>query len=107
MVRNYFLPITHGIMMVFNFVTNNSRINLDGLKKFFSFGGMFLIIVLLAQVTSVMFYFESPINWNMPEADAATFLWFEVEWLVFIGTLLSNIIFIALRTQIRDKFQLD
>lgn len=34
-------------------------------------------------------------------------IWFEVEWAVFLGTLLSYILFIGLRTQIRHKIQLD
>lgn len=38
---------------------------------------------------------------------AGTFLWLEVEWLVFLGTLISNAVFIALRSFVRHKIQLD
>jgi hypothetical protein len=34
-------------------------------------------------------------------------LWLEVEWGVFMGTLVSNMIFLAIRTQVRHKIQLD
>jgi hypothetical protein len=35
------------------------------------------------------------------------YLWFEIEEVVFMATLFSNVIFLLIRTQIRHKLQLD
>jgi hypothetical protein len=50
-VRKLWIPTTHGILMVFNFIVNNPKLNLDGAKAFCSFSGMILLLNLLAQVT--------------------------------------------------------
>ena len=106
--RRLWLPIGHGVLCAINFITNNPRLNLDGLKAFASFLGMILMVNLIAQVTECMYCFPQPFAWLLlPEGLRSIFLWFEIEWCVFVGTLFSNVLFIALRTQIRHKIQLD
>lgn len=59
------------------------------------------------QITQIMFYFPQPINWSVDPDVSAVFLFLEVEWAVFLGTLGSNVVFIALRTCFHHKIQLD
>lgn len=35
------------------------------------------------------------------------YIWLEIEWGVFLGTLLSNALFLALRSCFRHKIQMD
>lgn len=46
--RRLWLPIGHGVLCAINFITNNPRLNLDGLKAFASFLGMILMVNLIA-----------------------------------------------------------
>jgi hypothetical protein len=43
--------------MAINFITNNPRLNVDGLKAFASFVGMILMVNLIARVTECMYLF--------------------------------------------------
>lgn len=98
-MRKWWLPISHAALTVINFITGNPRLNVDGLKAFGSFLGMIIMVNIIAQVTECMYIFPQPFNWPLsPEPLRATMIWFEVEWCVFLGTLFSNILFIALRT---------
>jgi hypothetical protein len=76
---------------------------MDGLKQALSFLGMLLMINLLMQITQVMFIFPQPINWNQDDKASGVFLFFEVEWLVFLGSIFSNILFIIIRSLFRNK----
>jgi hypothetical protein len=42
MTRKFWLPISHGVLMIINYVTNNPRLNLDAVKAFASFIGMII-----------------------------------------------------------------
>ena len=47
-----------------------------------------------------------PFNWFEAGYEINTvFLWFEIELLVFSGTILSTILFLAMRSCIRHKIQ--
>jgi hypothetical protein len=61
-----------------------------------------------------MYDFPSPINWDLgvkrlangdavDEGLTAVYLWLEIEYCVFVGTLISNILFIMFRTIARHK----
>lgn len=76
---------------------------MDGLKQALSFIGMLLMINLLMQITQVMFIFPQPVNWTDDAESSGVFLFFEIEWLVFLGSIFSNILFIILRTLFRSK----
>jgi len=82
---------------------------IDGIKQFMNFIGMILYVYLILQVTEVMVLYPRPMLWEGPThlSLAATFMWFQVETGVFIGLLVSNAIFLAVRACIRHKLQLD
>ena len=56
-----------------------------------------------------MMNYPRPMLWTGEDylSLAASFMWFQVELGVFIGLLLSNAIFLAIRTCVRHKLQLD
>ena len=64
----YWIPITHGVLMVFNFITGNPQIGLDGVKSFCTFAGMILNVNLIIQVTGAMLLFPKPflVNFDAP-----------------------------------------
>lgn len=98
------MPFTHASLAVINFITNNPKLNIDSVKNFCSFAGMILILNLIAQITQCMYFFPQPFEWKLagPELQSC-FIWLEIEWCVFVGTLISNCLFIALRTCMRHK----
>jgi len=51
------MPVTHFIMIIFNFITNNPKLNMDGAKQLCSFAGMLLVVNLIMQITQIMFIF--------------------------------------------------
>lgn len=92
------------MLTLINFITNNPRISLDSIKAFAAFLGMIIMVQVIAQVTECMYLFPQPFHWHkFPEGLCAIFLWLEVEWAVWLGTLFSYVIFIAIRTQVRHK----
>jgi len=81
---------------------------MEAFKAFSSFLGMILMLQLVNQVTLCMYMFPQPFHWHKyPWQLRSLMIWFEVEWGVFIGTLVSYVLFIAMRTQVRHKIQLD
>ena len=50
--------------------------------------------------------FYTPVNAESLQLRSA-FLWLEVEQLVFMSTLFSNVVFLLIRSQVRHKLQLD
>jgi hypothetical protein len=67
---------------------------------------MILQVFLILSVSNTLCIYPNPMIFSDFEI-AGTFLWFEVELLVFNGTLLSNMIFIFFRTLVRHKIVLD
>mgnify|MGYP000436040317 CR=1 FL=1 len=97
------LPIVHFVLMAFNSFTGNPRFTQEGIKQLCSFIGLILTIFLIINVSEVMILFpRSDLVWfdiNM----SGSYIWLEVEWMVFLGTLFSNALFIGLRTCFRHK----
>jgi hypothetical protein len=103
-IRHYWIPITHGILCLINFLTGNPRLHLDGLKAFASFAGMIICVNNLALVSSCIWVLPQPFDWDTAGTGLkSTMIWFEVEVMVFIATLVSNGTFIILRTCMRHK----
>lgn len=106
--RRFGLPMIHGALTIINFVTNNPRINLDCGKQFFSFGGMLIMILLIQEITNIMYVFPQPIDWiHAPYQAVGCYIWLELEWMIFSATLISNVVFIMVRSCVRHKIQLD
>lgn len=97
--------ITHFLLMLINGVTANPRFY-DGVKQVAAFSGMLLYILLVISVTTAIYFFPKPMIWENYKF-AGVFLWLEVQWCVFLGTLFSNIIFIAIRTCVHHKVKID
>jgi len=45
-------------------------------------------------------------NWKDPVLSA-TYVWFEIEWGIFLGTVISTTLFLLLRSCTHHKLQLD
>ena len=107
-LRKFDLPIIHGLLFVLNSVVSSSRLNLDCGKQFFAFIGMVLMVVLIFDVTSLLYVFpETNAIKFAPENVIGCFIWIELEWMIFLAVILSNIFFILIRTMITHKIQLD
>ena len=102
----YHLVVIHSCLCLINVLTHSPRFHSEGIKQLSSFVGMILQVFLILSVSNAIYLYPNPMIFSQFEM-AGTFLWLEVEWLVFIGTLLSNIIFIALRTIFKHKIELD
>jgi len=102
------MPITHSALMTINLVTGNPRIHMDGFKAFASFAGMILQVNLLAQVCQNIYLIPRPFNWDIASLNLrCVMIWLEVEVMAIVATLVSNGLFIGLRTCMRHKIQLD
>lgn len=64
-------------------------------------------IYLILAVSGVMFYFPSPLEWEDSTAVSSVYIWFEVEISIVIGTILSSVLFIAIRTLVHPKIQIE
>jgi len=53
-----------------------------------------------------MCLFPYPTHWEDPVLSA-TYVWFEIEWGIFIGNIISNSLFLLIRSLTHHKLQLD
>ena len=92
--------------MLINGVTLNPRFMYDGVKQLCAFAGMIIYIALIISVSEAIYKFPRPMVWQKVEL-AGVFMWLEVQWMVFLGTLISNALFIAIRMCARHKIKMD
>jgi hypothetical protein len=104
--RSHLIPVVHGLMMVTTAISGSDRLNLDSLKQISSFLGIILNMILIVQISHCMCLFPYPMHWEDPVLSA-TYVWFEVEWGIFIGNIASNSLFLLLRSFTHHKLQLD
>jgi hypothetical protein len=97
--------VTYFILMLINGVTGNPRFY-DGIKQLAAFFGMLLYILLVISVSKGIYFFPVPMNWHSLEM-ASVYMWFEVQWCIFVGTIFSNVLFIAIRTCVHHKIKMD
>jgi len=93
-------------MMITSAISGSDRLNLDSIKHASSFLGIILNIILVVQVSHCMCLFPYPMNWKDPVLSA-TYVWFEIEWGIFLGTVISTTLFLVLRSSTHHKLQLD
>jgi hypothetical protein len=63
---------------------------------------------LVFQITHIMQYFPYPVVMTESNAEeAATYLWLTVEIFCFVSIIISNCLFMALRTCFHHKVQMD
>ena len=83
--------------MIMCFITSSERIPWEGLKQGLNFLGMLLYIEMILQCSLAMVIFKTPIRADLLQLRSA-FLWLVIEQLVFMSTVLSNIVFLLLRS---------
>ena len=68
--------------------------------------GMLLYMQMILETASTM-GLVTPDILKSNEGIRIVYLWLEIEEVVFMSTLFSNVVFLLIRTQIRHKLQLD
>lgn len=105
-LRQYTLPIAHSTLMVMIFISSSDRIPYESLKQGLNFVATFVYIIAILQAAIAMSYFHFP--YANPSNEVTTaFLWLAIEQLVFTSILLSNMIFLCIRSQVRQKLYID
>jgi len=92
--------------MVTTAISGSDKLKLDSLKHVSSFIGIILNMILIIQISHCMCLFPYPMHWEDP-VISATYVWFEVEWGIFVGNIVSNLLFLLLRSFTHHKLQLD
>ena len=100
------IPVIHALMMITSAISGSDRLNLDSIKQASSFLGIILNMILIIQVSHCMCLFPYPMNWNDPVLSA-TYVWFEVEWGIFAGTIFSTTLYLLIRSLTHNKLKLD
>ena len=62
---------------------------------------------LIFSVSELMYLYQDPIDFMGAQKSGAVFIWLTVEWSAFVGIIVSNALFLFLRSQIRTKVQYD
>jgi hypothetical protein len=66
-----------------------------------------LTIFLIINVSEIMCFFPKSKITFFDIDLSGSYIWLEVEWLVFLGTLFSNALFIALRSCFTHQIQIE
>lgn len=108
-VRMFTIPFVHACLTIFNFVASSDKIPYDGVKQGLSFLGMIMYTYMILTASKCMIFYPYPLSdKSLDNAQMkASYLWLIIEQLVFISTLVSNVVFIMIRSCIRNKLQLD
>ena len=91
------------------FISSSERIPWDGLKQCMNFLGMVVYTYMILSASSAMNYYHYPLSPGQINTLTmqASYLWLIIEQLVFISMILSNMLFIAIRSCTRHKLMLD
>lgn len=110
-LRLYLIPMTHGSLMLMLLISSSDRIPWDEVKQGLNFLAMILQINMILSASLGMANFDWPIPSNYPYDKAlqweASYIWLEIEQLVFLSVLASNVIFLVFRSCVRHKLRLD
>lgn len=68
---------------------------------------MLVSLNLVFAIARVMFLFPQPVDYQADTSSSAIFIWMTTELYTFICTIISNVLFLALRSCIHHKIQLD
>ena len=60
--RMVVIPLSHGLLTVFCFISSSDRIPWEGLKQGLSFLGMVVYTVMILQASSAMIYYHYPLS---------------------------------------------
>jgi len=106
-LRELIIPITHFMLMLSNALNGSPRVEATGLKYFFTIVGMVMELNLIKMVSRVIENAPDPFDPFAQHNVTAMFIWFAVELMVFFSTLVSNIIFLAIRNCVRHKIEVN
>jgi hypothetical protein len=102
----YTLLVTHGILCTLNFFME--VVPLKRARVWGTFFGLVLVIEQLVIVTEFLGYYPQPYNPELIRPIANDyFLLMIIEWVNIVGTIVSNISFLLLRSCCRHKVQFD
>ena len=103
--------MTHGSLMLMLLISSCDIIPWDEVKQGLNFLAMILQINMILSASLGMANFDWPIPSNYPYDKAlqweASYIWLEIEQLVFLSVLASNVIFLVFRSCVRHKLRLD
>ena len=102
-LRRLTIPIIHGTLTIFHIISSNDRIPWDGLKQGLSFLGLVLYLFLCLKASIAMNLYPSDIS---DVHTLASFVWFVIEQLVFISLIVSNMLFLGIRSCFTHKLRL-
>jgi len=92
----------HGILILVNILMHSSRLNAPILKYVFSFAGMLLYVYLVICVSYINY--QTPTPDDSPNiATGAVVTWFRIEIATWFGVVISNMVFMLLRSLFKHK----
>lgn len=103
--RMIVIPASHALLTIFCFISSSDRIPWEGLKQGLAFLGMVIYTVMILQASSAMIYYHYPLQPGQVDTQQmkASYLWLIIEQLVFVGLIVSNMTFLAIRSCVRHK----
>lgn len=92
----------HGILILVNIMMHSSRLNAPILKYVFSFAGMLFYVYLVISVSYINY--ETPTPVDSPNiATGAVVTWFRIEIATWFSVVISNTVFMFLRSLFKHK----
>lgn len=100
------LVVLHFILIIVGATAHNTRVGYVGMKTFLNFFGMMLSVYVLFAAADANFV--TPQIKHCPNVDTSAFvLWIHIELIFNIGIVLSNVLFLFLRSVFKHKLSLD
>ena len=95
--------------MIMCFFSSSDRIPWDSVKQCMNFLGMAIYTYMILSASAAMNYYHYPLppEYRDNLTIQSSYLWLIIEQLVFIGTLVSNVMYLALRSLFRTQIVLD
>jgi hypothetical protein len=105
--RFYYIPISHAALVMSNWIQEAKNLKLNRAKQIFSFASTLLMVLQNFLFSRLIGLF--PLDFEQQENNGLTavYIWFEIEWVVFISTLMSNCIFLMLRSCMHHKVKVE
>ncbi len=107
--RQFVIPISHGLLMLMTLISSSDRIPFFEAKQSFSFLAMIIYTNMILIASQSMNYYHYPLAADQTNTVSmqTSYLWLIIEQLVFIFMIISNMLYLGLRSCFRNKLQLD
>jgi hypothetical protein len=95
--------------MIMTFISSSDRVPWLGVKQSFAFLAMVIYTNMILNASQAMTYYHYPLQKGQVNTLSmqSSYLWLIIEQLVFISLLLSNMLYIGIRSCVRNKLVLD